>query len=72
MIGQHVEVREQRIVLVDRIGQTMHTWRNPCRERRSYFAVYFTAGFNNKTVPCTMNELYLPGQRVRLRALTAQ
>ena len=34
---------------------------NPCRERRSYFAVYFTAGFNNKTVPCTMNELYLTG-----------
>ena len=34
---------------------------NPCREQRSYFAVYFTAGFNNKTVPCTMNELYLTG-----------
>ena len=23
---------------------------NPCRERRSHFAVYFTIGFNNKTV----------------------
>ena len=34
---------------------------NACRERRSHFAVYFTAGFSNKTVPCTMNELYLTG-----------
>ena len=34
---------------------------NSCRERRSHFAVYFIAGFNNKTVPCTMNELYLTG-----------
>ena len=34
---------------------------NASRERRSHFAVYFTAGFSNKTVPCTMNELYLTG-----------
>ena len=32
---------------------------NACRERTSHFAVYFSAGFSNKTVPCTMNELYL-------------
>ena len=32
---------------------------NPSRERRSHFTVYFTAGFRSKTVPSTMNELYL-------------
>ena len=34
---------------------------NPSRERRSHFTVYFSAGFSDKTVPCTMNELYLTG-----------
>ena len=32
---------------------------NSSRERRSHFTVYFTAGFRSKTVPSTMNELYL-------------
>ena len=34
---------------------------NPSRERRSHFAVYFSAGFSDKTVPYIMNELYLTG-----------
>ena len=31
---------------------------SPSRERRSHFAVYFTACFKGKTVQCTTNELY--------------
>ena len=28
---------------------------NPSRERRSHFAVYFSAGFSDKIIPCTLN-----------------
>ena len=49
------------VPLLERIIRSSAHLGNPCRERRSHFAVYFTVGFNNKTVRCTMNELYLTG-----------